>query len=351
MTTLSPNPYALRQPPRRPRRLRPFRILIALFSLVLVAALGGFGYLYATNTAFRDTVAGVAGGVNPKAAFGGRDAVTLMVLGKDEDRDDRGQVLKTHARSDTIILARLDFQKKDIQLLSIPRDTRVRIPGSRGYHKINAAHAIGGPEKTAETVRDFLGVSPDASLVVDYGTLQKVIDQIGGVTVDVDKKMDYDDNWGNLHIHLKPGVQTLNGNQAMGFVRYRHANKGGGDSDLLRIARQQELLHGVKAALKQPATWLRVPGMLETARTEMGGTLSWSQLVAVANFARTVPKGRMAMHVLPSHPGRVYVYPDRDAARELVSHLFPTDTDARLFTDTSASRRTRRRSMVSLASQ
>jgi LCP family protein required for cell wall assembly len=351
MTTLPIPEPTLRRPAARPprRRLRPFRILFGLLALCLVFLAGAAGYFYVSNTAFRDTVAGVAAGVNPRAAFGGRNAVTLMVLGKDEDRDDRAQVMKTRARSDTIILARLDFERKDIQLLSIPRDTRVRIPGTRGYHKINAAHSIGGPEKTAETLRDFLGVSPDASLVVDYRLLQSIIDQMGGVTVNVDKKMDYDDDWGHLHIHLKPGVQTLNGRNAMGFVRYRHANSGGGDSDLLRIARQQELLHGIKGSLKQPATWLRLPGVLEIVRKGMGGTLSWKQLVAVANFARTVPKGGLAMHVLPSRPGRTYVYPDRDAARALVSHLFPADQDARLFSDASASRRSRR-ALISLAS-
>jgi LCP family protein required for cell wall assembly len=339
-------------PARPPRRFRPFRFLFRLVGLAALVMLAGLVYFYASNTAFRDTVSGVAGGVNPKAAFGGRNAVTLMVLGKDEDRNDRAEILKTRGRSDTIILARLDFEKKSIQLLSVPRDTRVRIPGSRGYHKINAAHAIGGPEKTAETLRDFLGVSPDVSCVVDYSMLQTMIDRMGGVTVAVDKKMDYDDDWGNLHIHLKPGVQTLNGEDAMGFVRYRHANKGGGDSDLERIARQQELLHGVKGALKHPATWPRVPGVLETVRREMGGTLTFPQLIAIANFARTVPQGQVAMHVLPSHPGRVYVYPDRDAARALVSQLFPADRDARLFSDNSASRRSRRRaSLLSLASR
>lgn len=346
MTTPPPNRPAIRKPPaRRPRRFRPFKFLFSLLGVAVLVLLAGFGYLFGTNTAFRDTATGLAAGASPQGAFGGRDAVTLMILGKDEDRDDRARVLKTNARSDAIILARLDFQKKDIQLLSIPRDTRVRIPGTRGYHKINAAHAIGGPEKTAETLEDFLGVSPDASVVVDYAMLQKLIDQMGGITVDVDKKLDYDDNWGNLHIHLKPGVQKLNGREAMGFVRYRHANAGGGDSDLMRISRQQELLQGVKAALKDPTTWPRIPGMMETARKDMGGTLTWNQLIAVANFARSVPKDHLAMHVLPSRPGRVYVYPDRDAARALVSHLFPTDKDARLFSSAP-----HRPAMVTLAS-
>ena len=91
---------------------------------------------------------------------------------------------------------------------------------------------------------------------------------------------------------------------------------------------------------------------VEQTTAKMGGTLTFPQLIAIANFARTVPQGQVAMHVLPSHPGRVYVYPDRDAARALVSQLFPADRDARLFSDNSASRRSRRRvSLLSLASR
>jgi len=218
---------------------------------------------------------------------------------------------------------------KSIQILSIPRDTRVHIPGTRGFSKINAAHSIGGPELTAETIHDFLGVVPDASLVVDYKMLQHVIDQLGGVTVDVDKKLDYDDNWGNLHVHLKPGEQTLNGVAAMGFVRFRHANDGPADSDVMRIGRQQEMLQSMKAKMKDPTTWMRVPGALEVVRKEMRGTLTYPQLVALATFARSVPKERTAMHILPNRPGRIFVYAEPDASRTLVASLFPVDSQPR----------------------
>lgn len=297
--------------------------------MAALVGLFAFGYVYVANTAFRQAVQGMWAGGDPKRAFGGRSAVTLLVLGKDEDRNNRDQVMSTHARSDAILLARLDFDAKTIQILSIPRDTRVHIPGTRGYSKINAAHSIGGPELTAETIHDFLGVTPDASFVVDYKMLQHVIDQLGGVTVTVDKKLDYDDNWGNLHVHLNPGVQTLSGVDAMGFVRYRHANEGNADSDVTRIGRQQAMLQSVKSKMKDPTTWLRVPGALEIVRKEMSGTLTYQQLMALASFARSVPKERTAMHILPNRPGRTFVYAEPEASRILVASLFPIDSEPR----------------------
>lgn len=228
-----------------------------------------------------------------------------------------------------MLLARLDFAAKTIQVLSIPRDTRVHIPGTRGYSKINAAHAIGGPELAAETIHDFLGVQTDASLVVDYKMLEHVVDQLGGVTVAVDKQLDYDDDWGNLHIHLKPGIQTLNGRDAMGFVRYRHANEGNADSDFVRIGRQQQMLQSMKAKMKDPGTWLRVPGALDIVRKEMRGTLRYQQLVALATFARAVPKESVAMYILPNRPGRVFVYAEPEESKALVAKLFPVDSQPR----------------------
>ena len=316
-------------PPLKPvkrRHIHPLRFLFRLMLAGFVVVLGCFAYTFVANTAFRQAVQGIWAGANPKAAFGGRDAVTLLVLGRDEDRNDRAQVMSTNARSDVMLLARLDFAAKSIQVLSIPRDTRVHIPGTRGYSKINAAHAIGGPELAAETVHDFLGVQTDATLVVDYKMLEHVVDQLGGVNVTVDKQLDYDDDWGNLHIHLKPGAQTLNGRNAMGFVRYRHANEGSSDSDFVRIGRQQQMLQSMKAKMKDPSTWLRVPGALGIVRKEMRGSLKYQQLVALVAFARSVPKESVAMHILPNRPGRSFVYAQPAESRVLVAKLFPVDS-------------------------
>jgi polyisoprenyl-teichoic acid--peptidoglycan teichoic acid transferase len=302
---------------------RLLRFLCRLVSVAILIGLAGSGYLLAFHPGFRDTVQGVVEGLDPVTAFEGRRSLTLLVLGTDEDRDNKKRITSSRSRSDTIILARFDFVNESVQMLSIPRDTRVRIPRTRGYQKINAAHAIGGADLAAETVDRLIGVEPDMTVVVDYDLLERAIDSLGGVRVDVDKRLKYDDNWGDLHIDLQPGFQTLNGKQALGFVRYRQSNKGSSDSDLIRIGRQQELVQGVKSRLKQPDAWVRLPAVLDTVRNGVDGTITYQQLVALAAFSRSVPSHRVEMHTLPVRAGGAYVYPERDEIRPLISELFP----------------------------
>ena len=183
-------------------------------------------------------VSAMIGRLTPGRAFPGRTQVNVLLLGRDLDRDRHGQVVKTNGRTDTIILAHYDFADKCVNMLSIPRDTRVAIP-HHGHHKINAAHAYGGPNLACRTVEGLLGVHPDDYIVVDFEGFEKAVDLMGGLTLTVDKKLDYDDNWGGLHIHLQPGRQLLNGKQAIGFVRYRKSKDGHADTDIERIARQQ----------------------------------------------------------------------------------------------------------------
>jgi len=231
-------------------------------------------------------------------------------------------VVNTNGRTDTIILAHVNFRERVINLLSIPRDTKVRIPGYRGRHKINAANAYGGPELACATVEDLLAVRPDEFVLVDYDGFVKAIDDLGGVNVQVDKELNYDDNWGNLHIHLKPGLQRLNGYQAMGFVRFRQSNDGLGDSDVQRIARQQRFLAALKQEMMSPGNFMKLPRIIDSLRGHVKGTLSLDQMMALAYFAKNLPPERIRMTTLPSDEGRVYVSAREDETRELVRKLF-----------------------------
>ena len=296
------------------------KVLLLLFSLLLGT---GLGFLWVSSPTIRKTTSIIIHrDYRPAKAFPGKSEITLLLLGKDCDRNRRGEVVNTRARSDTIILARLDFASNKASLLSIPRDTRVRIPGYRGKHKINAAHAFGGPELASETISDLLGVRPDAYVVADYDGFVRVIDYVGGLDVKVDKQLDYDDNWGHLHIHLKPGQQHLDGYQAMGFVRYRKSNDGHGDSDLVRIARQQEFLRAAKQKIASPSTFFKLPTVLEMTNKDIVGSLTQEQMCAVAFFLRTLPPASIQMETLPAETGRVAVTVDDDATRELVQRMF-----------------------------
>ncbi|NUP99442.1 MAG: LCP family protein, partial [Armatimonadetes bacterium] len=226
--------------------------------------------------------------------FGPRREATLLVLGADQGKEHGGG-----ARADTLLLVRLQLDPPGAVGLSLPRDTRVRIPGRRGHHKLNAAFAFGGVKLTQQTVAETFGLSADHHLVVYSAGLAGLVDAVGGIVVDVPKAMDYDDNAQDLHIHLKPGRQRLNGSQAVGFVRYRSDAR----ADLGRIERQQVFLKAlVKQALRPSLLW-RWPGVIAAVREGLETDLSLFQLAGLAWSMRGVARDDLRFETLPGRPG------------------------------------------------
>jgi cell envelope-related function transcriptional attenuator common domain len=149
--------------------------------------------------------------------------------------------------TDFIMFAQYNPNTREVDLLSIPRDTKVSgtVDG-----KINSAYGGKHPEKTVAYVEGLTGIKINYYLVFDTKILRKVVDEIGGVTVDVKINMNYDDPAQDLYIHLKKGTQTLTGKQAEQFVRFRKNNDGTGygNGDVGRIEAQQQF---IKAAIEQ----------------------------------------------------------------------------------------------------
>ncbi|HOK55676.1 MAG TPA: LCP family protein, partial [Armatimonadota bacterium] len=140
--------------------------------------------------------------------------------------------------------------------------------------------------------------------------------------VTVDKQMDYDDNWGDLHIHLRPGKQLLDGREALGFVRFRKSNDGNSDSDHERIARQQQFLMALRDKTMSSSTFLKLPDIIETVRGGVNSSMSDAQMMALVRFIRSLPAESIRTATLPGTEGRVYVTADEDAARELIDEMF-----------------------------
>jgi len=294
-----------------------WRVVLVLLMLGALSLGTVTGYFYASSKAVRKTLGALwqYRGLDVAQAFPGQSSVTVLLLGSDENRDNKKRIYTKHTRSDTIMLAHFDFANRRISVLSIPRDTRVRIP-DHGYHKINSAMAFGGPELTAQTIQEWLDVPVDHYVVVYYRVFRRVVDLLGGITLYVDKPMHYDDNWGDLHVHLEPGWHRLDGQQALGYVRYRQ------DSDLMRIERQHNFLAAVKEHFRHPSTYLKLPQLLDAVDENLKSSLSYGQMLALAWFAKSVPSTNIQMVTLPCRPGRVYVYADEEKARELVDKLF-----------------------------
>ena len=166
---------------------------------------------------------------------------TLMVIGSDKRA--KGAVdAGGGARSDTVILIRLDPSKGATALLSLPRDLKVQIPG-HGTDKLNAAFSIGGPKLTLKTVKELTGLRVNHVINVDFGGFKDVVNRIGCVYVDIDRRYFNDNSGGQNYatIDIKQGYQKLCGQDALDYVRYRHE-----DNDIVRAARQQEFLRQAK---------------------------------------------------------------------------------------------------------
>ena len=307
--------------PRRPVRRSPARKAkrllggLALVSLAAVSVAGG--YLYRTSGSLVRLLPPILQQQTVSDAFPNQNTLNLMIIGRDRDYDDRtDQVIKSRARSDMLMVAHLDFAKNTISLLSIPRDTRVLVPG-RGITKINAAHQVGGPALSKKVVESTFGIQSGKYLALDFEGFEQAINTLGGVDLVVDKKMDYDDNWGHLHIHLRPGLQHLDGQQAMGFVRFRHS-----DSDLLRTRRQQALLAALKTKLRSPEALAQIGPVLAAIDKHIDSDLTPVQEVALARFAHDTPHQSVHMDTLPSRIAGNDVATNWTEARPLIQSIF-----------------------------
>jgi len=299
------------------RRRNPLGRILGIVILLLLGLAGGYlGYLYRNSNFVQRHVGDIFHPPTMESEFPGVSQMNLMIIGRDYDYNNQDQVIHTHARSDMLMIAHIDIPTKTVHLLSIPRDTRAAIPG-HGVTKINAAHAIGGPPLSAQTVQENFGIPTDHYVALDFDGFEKAIDLLNGVDLTVDKKMDYDDNWSHLHIHLLPGPQHLDGQQAMGFVRFRHS-----DSDLIRTQRQQALLAALKQKMIDPRTLAVLPQLLDTIDKHVDSDLTDRQKTALALFLHKVPQTNIAMQTLPSVEGGYYVETDWAQADPLIQSWF-----------------------------
>lgn len=178
------------------------------------------------------------------------DARTFLLLGSDRryaDLKKNNKALKKSipARSDTMMLVRVNPDEDVTTVLNIPRDLRVQIPG-HGTSKINDAYALGGPALTLKTLTELLALDINHVVNVNFSGFRHVVNYVGCVYADIDRRY-YNSNVGKppsqqyAEIDIDPGYQRLCGQKALDYVRFRHA-----DSDLVRAARQQDFLRAIK---------------------------------------------------------------------------------------------------------
>jgi len=240
--------------------------------------------------------------------------INIAFMGVDERTDDDG-------RTDTLFVVMYNPEKDQAAMLSVPRDTRVRIP-NHGWDKINHAYNYGGAPSTVNTLERFLGINIDYYVKVDLKGFKKMIDAIDGVEIDVEKRMYYEDPWDDdgLVIDLQPGLQVLNGQQAMEYVRYRDE-----DGDIGRIERQQKFINAVYEKMMSPSMVVKIPSLVQVAFDSFDTNMNLMNMLKVANSLQKSHKANLQTYSVPGEPIYIqeisYWFPDVVATRAQVAEI------------------------------
>lgn len=243
----------------------------------------------------------------------GEHTVHVMILGVDQRADDVG-------RSDTLMVATLDTESGKGALLSVPRDTRLAIDG-HGYDKANHAYAFGGHALSMSAVEKLLGVPMDHYLIINTSAFERIIDAIGGVDINVEKRMHYEDPWddnGGLVIDLYPGEQHMDGKKAIQYVRYRD-----GEGDIGRIGRQQKFMRAVLAKVISPEILPRLPKLVEEVSSAVKTDMSLTEMLDFAQRLKGIHDAGLSADMVPGEPAYYqdisYWIPDIVATRQMLA--------------------------------
>ena len=202
---------------------------------------------------------------------------------------------KSQNMTDTIMVAKYSPKNQQASLLSIPRDSFVgkSKDNASTFDKINAKYQV-NPQSTLDAVNSLTGLNLKYYVTVDTKALRDLVDALGGIEFDVPIDMDYDDSSQDLEIHLKKGVQVLNGMQAEGVVRFRHNNDGSsfpteyGDNDLGRMRTQRAFIETVIKQTLKASNITKINQLLNIAKEEVETNLSWdiikNYIIAILDF-------------------------------------------------------------------
>jgi len=238
--------------------------------------------------------------------------INILIVGCDE--------IENNGRADTIVFLSISPKTKDVLILSIPRDTRVEIP-ERGMDKINHAYAFGGKKLISETVSLFLDVPIHFYAIADFNGFVNIIDELGGVEIDVEKEMHYVDKAGGLDINLYPGKQILNGEKSLQYIRFRHDQLG----DLGRIKRQQKLALAVIEKMMNFDSITKIPQISEEMKGYIETDIKVQDAVALANLFKGINQEEFKIETIQAKPvyieGVSYLEPDVEEVRQRVKSL------------------------------
>lgn len=240
--------------------------------------------------------------------------LNILIMGVDDrpKEDDPG-------RSDTLLVMTIDTESREASIISVPRDTRVRVKGL-GWDKVNHAYLVGGVALTRQTTENFLGIPMDYYAKINLESFGRIVDAIGGVTIDVEKRMQYEDSWDHYVIDLKPGVQRLDGRTALQYVRYRDE-----EGDIGRVARQQKFIKAVVMEVSSPAIILKAPSLIREVFSSLDTDIPAALMLGLARKLKDGLSGGFKTQMVEGLPYYIddisYWVPDIMKTRQMVAAM------------------------------
>lgn len=298
---------------RRGRMVR--RVVLFTFLGVLVAGVSAAG-LWVSNIAGKLRGASITDTLLATLVDSNvtQEPFYMLLLGTD------GRPGEDTFRSDTIVLSRIDPKKKQVTLISIPRDTKVTLSNGETA-KINAAHALGGPEEVVKTVNDLCDVEISHYAEVSFEGMEQLVDALGGVEVNVPDKID-DPKAGPMVI--EPGLQTLDGASALAFCRSRAFV----DGDYTRMRHQRIFISALAKTLLEKTDATNIVPLVESLSDMIDTDMSIQDIVALANAMRGMNTDEIWSANIPSWAGEdtyvngvSYVFADKEALAEMMARV------------------------------
>ena len=255
---------------------------VVVISLVAVLAVAGAAFAWYINSINSKLSKGIDSSLLNQLVAPTKtdDPFYMLLLGvdQDEERTEEWGADQSNYRTDSIILVRVDPPNKKVTLISIPRDTMVDM-GEHGTQKINAAYSFGGASYMVEQVSKLAGVNISHYAELNFEEFTSIVDTLGGVEVTLPvavSDMDY------AGIDLPAGTQTLNGEQALGLCRSRHAYDAYGGGDFYRSANQRMVIAAIirKVLESDPASW---PNLISQLADSVTTDLSATDILSLAN--------------------------------------------------------------------
>jgi len=295
--------------PAKRRKASPLKIL-ALLLVFTVSFFGGKFIATLAGDSGLDESDGLETVAQDEAEFP-VNRLNVLLLGVD------ARPGEADARTDSMILVSIDRDTKKIAMVSIPRDTMVEIPG-HGTEKINSANAFGGADLATETVESLLDIKIPYYVKTNFEGFKDIVDTLGGVDLEVEKRMYYPQE----DIDLRPGQQRLMGDDALGYVRYRHDALG----DITRAERQQKFLASLTREMLRAKTIIKLPKLVPQLMDAVETNLGIKDAIFLAKAGANLDSDSIVTATLPgtflNYKGVSYWKADDEKAKIVLNDLF-----------------------------